>query len=201
MDADRWERLSRVFVTGASRRAMGLLLAGLALREGIDLAAAKHKHKKKRKKPAPPAPPPPVFCPPACPVCQTCNTTTGICEAQPRNNGLPGQECHAPRVCCSGACCDPVHACNRAGTCATCAEACLDTRCILCINTVDRGTVCAGDAGGHCDEPCTATAQCATGRVCALGWTDREVNATTFIAPLCSQPTGTAFCVTVTPCA
>src|SRR3954466_4561497 len=84
----------------------------------------RHKHRKPHKHKGSPSSPPSVGCPLVCPVCQTCNVSTGLCEAPPSSNGLAGQDCAAPRVCCSSSCCDPIHACNESGVCATCAEVC-----------------------------------------------------------------------------
>jgi hypothetical protein len=158
MDADQFDSLLRAFTAGSSRRGVlvGLtsgLLAVLPRALSSEDAAAKHKdhhrhrHRHKHRKThkhqgSPPSPPPPVVCPPVCPVCQTCNVTTGLCEAPASGNGLPGQECGAPQVCCSGVCCDPIHACHRAGTCATCAQVCR-AKCTFCATLADGGTACA----------------------------------------------------------
>jgi len=118
------------------------LLAILPLALGSEDTAARHKHRHRHRRKhrkthqhqgSPPSPPA-VMCPPVCPVCQTCDVTTGVCEASPSGNGLAGQDCGAPRVCCSGTCCDPIHACNGlAGFCSqhcTTTADCTDGQCI-----------------------------------------------------------------------
>jgi hypothetical protein len=142
------------------------------------------------------SPPPPVVCPPTCPVCQTCNASTGGCEVRPDGNGQPGQNCQAPRVCCSGTCCDAIHACNSGGACASCAEVCGPT-CTECLTLADGGTLCSTGSGCSPGDFCTSSAGCAAGRVCATSYTLRATNVT---GQLCGAPVGTGVCYATFAC-
>src|SRR5262245_4158940 len=163
MDTKQLAAWLRTLPSMPSRRGVlaGLASGLLQLACGGPNAAARHNHHKHRKKhkkkhhhqalpPSPPSPPP-VVCPSVCPVCQTCNVTTGLCEAPASRNGQPGQDCASPRVCCSGLCCDPIHACNATGVCATCAEVCA-ANCTLCATLADGGTACASTFVAFCGQ-------------------------------------------------
>ena len=132
-------------------------------------------------------------CPPVCPFCQRCNPTSGLCGFE---NGLPGQDCAAPKVCCSGVCCQPIHVCNAAGACATCAEVC-PANCEYCLYLADGSTTCVGNYMADCNKPCVTVATCSAGEVCATGATVQSTNAP---GPFCVGSNG--FCTSdITPCA
>jgi hypothetical protein len=207
MRAARFDTLTLALAARRSRRVVTGVLGTLALRAALDAsllvaetaAKSKKKHKKKHQTSPPlpsPPPPPPVDCPLACPVCQSCNAGTGVCEAKPANNGQAGQECHAPKVCCGGECCDPIHACNAAGACATCADVCA-ANCSYCFTLAGGGTAC-GDAG-FCTtgDTCASNADCTGGRVCATSFTQRSNNVT---SQTCGASVGTGICLQFVAC-
>src|SRR4051794_37308559 len=202
MDDQRFDTLTSTFAGAHSRRgALAAVFGGTLGLLGRTATSAKHKqHKKKHHRPVssppPPPPPAPVVCPPVCPICQGCNAATGLCFAHPSQQGLAAPGCAAPQVCCSGACCDPIHACNASGTCATCAEVCAPT-CALCVYLADGSTVCGHLSSSNCVSPCTTNADCVGGAVCVIGVTLRSTNQTLGI---CNKPLGNGFCTTITPC-
>jgi hypothetical protein len=212
MDADRFDVLLQSIARMRSRRGVlrglsGLGLAGVLYRaDGV----AKKKQKKKRKKQhtappplstsPPPGPPasPSAICPPVCPICQGCNAATGQCEGHLGQQSLPAPGCTAPKVCCGGACCDPIHACSAAGTCQTCAEACPDNDCGLCVHLADGSTQCAFELGHRCDLPesCSTDSDCpfAASPRCMTGYTDKATNV---MAQICGRPVGSGWCVSI----
>jgi hypothetical protein len=208
MDQSRFDRWSQSLASakGPSRRGVLRSVAGLGIASLVghdETVAKRHKKHNKHKKPTappavPPSPPvpPPVVCPPTCPVCQTCNASTGTCEVRPDGNALPGQNCQSPRVCCSGTCCEPIHACNAAGGCATCAEVCGPT-CGYCFTLADGGTACGGDTlGCTLRSACVRTADCPAGSVCVTAVTNRHFNTT---EQQCGV-VGSGSCYTMNPC-
>lgn len=61
----------------------------------------------------------PCSCATGCPQCQTCDTTTGLCVADERQNrSVCAGDAGATSVCCQGACCDGC--CGADGTCGAC---------------------------------------------------------------------------------
>ena len=104
------------------------------------------------------APPPPV-CPAVCPTCQTCNTTTGRCEADPaflgQLCGAPGQVCQANGTCtCDDDSCPAGQVCNG----------------LACCTPDSNATTCAGKCGtvqNNCRQTINCTALCTgSGKVC-----------------------------------
>jgi hypothetical protein len=132
----------------------------------------------------------PPVCPPVCPVCQTCNAATGQCGVQSSQNGQAGQSCAGTKVCCSGTCCDPIHECNDAGVCATCAEVC-GASC-LCLTLADGGMTCSG-LFSTCTpgETCSSTADCPDLKVCVTSVTNPNTNVT---FQGCGVPVGSGVC-------
>jgi hypothetical protein len=127
---------------------------------------------------------------PPCSTCQRCHPTNeGICEAQ--TNGQSGRNCEAPKVCCNGTCCDPIHQCNSKGECATCAESCTDTHCAFCLARVTGGRICAGRESSCRDQHCVSDDDCNNDEFCVTSVTDRSTNATT---QGCGEPVGTGIC-------
>lgn len=140
-----------------------------------------------------------AVCPAACPVCSACPSPRGLCETQP--NGQPGHQCETPKVCCSGQCCDPVHRCNAAGACATCAEVC-SSHCPLCLSTTTGETFCAIEENARCTgQACRFVSDCGIdapfASACVISVTDRTTNTTT---QGCDVPVGTGVCWDFTPC-
>jgi hypothetical protein len=210
MDADRFDVLLYSIARMRSRRGVLRGLTGLGLAGVLSRAdgAAKKKHKKKRKKqhaspPAPspgPPPSPSVICPPVCPICQGCSAATGQCEGHPSQQSLPAPGCPVPKVCCSGTCCDPIHACNAAGTCQTCAEACPPDFCKYCVHLADGTMQCASAFGSRCDLPesCSTDSDCLSFRPrCMTSYTDKATNVT---AQICGRPVGSGRCVLIDGC-
>jgi hypothetical protein len=143
---------------------------------------------------------PPPACPPLCPVCLGCNGQTGQCEALPSLQGKSALGCAAPKICCAGSCCDPIHACNSARTCASCAETCPAT-CTLCLTLAGGGTQCAVQQGFFyvSSATCSSSSPCPTQIPhCMLSYTNRSTNVTTYpcdsdggccsTAPACPPP-------------
>jgi hypothetical protein len=212
MESARFDTLSRLLARSlrgdTTRRAIALQLGGLILgglvasRHAQEAAAKKRKRRKRRSPPPPftsPSPlPPPPTCPPTCPACQACNPATLHCEAQ-GTNGDPGLGCDAPKVCCSGTCCHPIHQCDTDGTCATCADLC-DQSCGYCFHLAG-GTECGGvTSQPDCSrDQCTDDNDCdsSTFQRCVLSFTQRN-------APIdgqgCNQPVGTGVCWTLESC-
>src|SRR3954452_12654182 len=120
MSTSQLENLLALLNARPSRRlAVGVMsLLGLQRLTGDQTVQARHHHKHHHKHHHHHRKPPsPLVCGQVCPICQTCDVNTGVCGIQTGGNGLAGQDCPAPKVCCSGACCDPIHACNSGGTC------------------------------------------------------------------------------------
>jgi hypothetical protein len=219
MDVSCFDIFSRILAAASSRRSVtaavgGALTFALAAASGEEVAAKKKcppckKRKQGRckgKKPDGTActggtcqggrcvPTSPV-CPPVCPVCQACNPAIGQCVSQ---NGQPGQDCAAPKVCCSGGCCEPPnHFCNGSGLCATCEQVCPDN-CAFCFARAEGGTSC-GDAGSTCipGPPCSSNAGCSGGDMCVTSATNRITNVT---SQSCGQPVGTGVCWSIAAC-
>src|SRR5215212_10010806 len=145
MDLTRFDALLRALATGHSRRRLtehlgGFVLGGsVALTGLVGAEAGKHKHKRKRrhKKKRRDG----STCRPICPTCQSCNAARGRCEALPDDRPAPG--CAAPKLCCRGTCCDTIHACTPAGTCARCDEVCPEN-CGICFTLADGATYYGG---------------------------------------------------------
>jgi hypothetical protein len=150
MDTDRVDALLRDWTALRSRR-LALRLAsalGIAQLVGDSDTRAKSK-RKKRKKPKPsgsrPSPPPVVVtCPLACPDCTTCNASTGRCEVRPDGNGLPGQNCPAPRTCCNGVCLPELRCCA-GGHCSSGRS---------CLANGSCARACTPPVGGECALSC-----------------------------------------------
>ena len=213
MDANRFDSLLRTFTAMRSRRGALRALSGLGITGVLtrtDMAAKKKRKKKHKQRHAvppplspspPPGPPPPaVVCTPVCPICQVCNAATGHCEGHPIQQSLPAPGCTAPKICCGGSCCEHIHACNGAGTCQTCAQACTGEFCENCAHYPDGSTQCIFDWGQRCDlnEFCETDADCPDFRpTCMTAYTDRETNVT---AQTCGQPVGSGVCVSILGC-
>jgi len=98
-------------------------------------------------------------CPLVCPVCQTCNTTTGHCEANPvyvgQICGAPGQVCQTNGACvCDDASCPAGQVCNG----------------LACCKPVPDATTCGGKCGNvvnNCRQTIDCTAVCANAGCCA----------------------------------
>lgn len=201
MNAHHLDTALRSLTGMCSRHSVLIALDGIAMAGLVphaDVAARKH-HRNRKKKPSPLSPPPPppsVACPATCPVCQICNASTGSCEVRTDGNGLPGQNCQAPHVCCSGTCCADFPACNSAGMCGTCADACTNPNCTHCFTLADGSTRC-GRFNFCFNEPnCTSSAQCQIGQECVTRMTIRSTNVT--LQP-CEQ-VGIGSCYIIDPC-
>ena len=110
-------------------------------------------------------------------------------------------DCAAPKVCCGGVCCDPVHECNAAGTCATCEQVCAPN-CGSCANLANGGTQCSSGGVHFCTNPCSALAPCPPERPhCVESVTFRDGTGTT-INP-CPRPivSGAGACAILPACA
>ena len=212
MDADRFDILLRSLARMRSRRGVlsrlsVLGLAGILSREE---GVAKKKRKKKRKNqhlappplslspppgPPPGPPPPSVVCPPVCPICQGCNAATGQCEGHSSQQSLPAPGCTAPKVCCGGACCGPIHQCNSDGTCATCSDVIL-ALCHLCVNLADGSTIFGDGVDQSGCVSCTPNNPCSSGKKCVTSYVDRSDN----IPQSDCGPVGSGFCSTIQGC-